>query len=61
MNFSFVQITDHHLRESEALLAHGYSTAYALRAVLRHIAEHVDDRTSFQDGILTSRTFEVPL
>jgi Icc protein len=40
MTFSFIQITDHHLRESEATLTQGYSTAYALRAVLRHIAEN---------------------
>jgi Icc protein len=39
MPFSFVQMTDHHLGETEAQLWHGYSTAYALRKVLRHIAE----------------------
>ena len=46
MDFSFVQITDHHLRETEATLTSGYSTAYALRTVLRHIAEHVADSCS---------------
>lgn len=46
MVFSFVQITDHHLCETETQLWQGYSTVYALRTVLRHIAErfalHVD-------------------
>ncbi len=40
MTFSFIQMTDHHLRESEALLTNGYSTAYALRTLLRHIAHN---------------------
>jgi len=40
--FSFIQITDHHLRESESLLTHGYSTVRAFQAVLRHIADNVD-------------------
>lgn len=40
MTFSFVQITDHHLRDSESLLLQGYSPAYALRKVLQHIATH---------------------
>ena len=40
MTFSFIQITDHHLREFAALLTNGYSTAYALRAILRHIAQN---------------------
>jgi Icc protein len=38
--FTFIQITDHHLGEREDTLLRGYSPAYALRAVLRHIAEH---------------------
>ncbi|MBI5878789.1 MAG: metallophosphoesterase [Chloroflexi bacterium] len=37
---TFIQITDHHLRESEGALTRGYSTWHALRAVLRHIARH---------------------
>ena len=45
--FSFVQITDHHLRESEALFTRGYSTAYAFRAVMRHIAQNWADRIDF--------------
>ena len=44
MAFSFIQITDPHLCESEGQLRLGFSPAYALRAVLRHIAEHAADR-----------------
>lgn len=40
MAFTFIQITDHHLRESEAALTRGFSTWHAFRAVLRHIARH---------------------
>jgi Icc protein len=47
MNFSFIQITDHHLRESEELLTRGYSTAYAFRVVMRHIAQNWADRIDF--------------
>jgi 3',5'-cyclic-AMP phosphodiesterase len=47
MSYSFVQITDHHLCESEAQLLHGYSPAYAFRQVLRHIAEHVAPQVDF--------------
>jgi Icc protein len=47
MAFSFIQITDHHLCESEGQLRLGFSPAYALRAVLRHIAEHAADRADF--------------
>ncbi|MCA1554983.1 MAG: metallophosphoesterase [Chloroflexi bacterium] len=43
MTFSFIQITDHHLPESESILTKGYSTWFAFRAVLRHIAEHRAD------------------
>lgn len=46
-DFAFVQVTDHHLRESEALLTHGYSTAWAFRCVMRHIADYVADRADF--------------
>jgi Icc protein len=38
MTLRFAQITDHHLAEGDLLW--GYSTGHALRAVLRHIAEH---------------------
>jgi 3',5'-cyclic-AMP phosphodiesterase len=43
MAFSFIQITDHHLRELEATLTRGYSTWHAFRAVMRHIAQHHSD------------------
>ena len=46
-DFSFIVIADHHLRESEALLNRGYSTAHAFRAVMRHIAEHAASRADF--------------
>lgn len=41
MHFSFAQMTDHRLRETETTLTAGYSTTHALRATLRHLAEHV--------------------
>jgi 3',5'-cyclic AMP phosphodiesterase CpdA len=40
MAFSFVQVTDHHLTASESVLTRGFSTNYAFRTVMRHIAEH---------------------
>lgn len=43
MAFRFVQITDHHIMATEAMLSRGYSPSYALRAVLRHIARHHGD------------------
>ena len=47
MSFSFVQITDHHLLETEAGLIRGFSPAHALRAVLRHIAGTVANTVDF--------------
>src|SRR6185369_12401478 len=47
MSFSFVQITDHHLLETEDGLIRGFSPAYALRAVLRHIASTVGGTADF--------------
>src|SRR5438105_4158923 len=47
MNFSFIQITDHHLREAETQLTAGLSPAYTFRATMRHIAEHVANRVDF--------------
>jgi len=38
MTFSFVQISDHHLLETEDGLIRGFAPAPALRAVLRHMA-----------------------
>jgi len=43
MAFSFVQITDHHIMATEAMLSRGFSPAHALRATLRHIATHHGD------------------
>jgi Icc protein len=43
MAFRFIQITDHHLMATEAMLSRGYSPSHALRAVLRHIARHHGD------------------
>ncbi len=40
MSLSFIQITDHHLRENASTLTRGYNTAFALESVLKHIAEH---------------------
>lgn len=39
MSFSFIQITDHHLPETETTLVRGFSPAYAFRAVMRHISQ----------------------
>lgn len=46
-NFSFIQITDHHLLESEEQLRDGFSPGYALRMVMRHIVEHVAEKIDF--------------
>jgi 3',5'-cyclic AMP phosphodiesterase CpdA len=45
--FAFIQITDHHLPENEADLPRGFSPAYSLRAVLRHIAQNTAHRADF--------------
>lgn len=47
MDFSFIQITDHHLTESDAELLDGFSTRYAFRAVLKHIAENREAHADF--------------
>ena len=47
MNFSFVQITDHHILESETALFRGFSTAHTLRAVLAHIAANLAGKIDF--------------
>ncbi len=39
MDFSFVQITDHHLGSSEHVYNHGYATAYALSRIMDHLAQ----------------------
>jgi 3',5'-cyclic-AMP phosphodiesterase len=40
MAFTFIQVTDHHLTANESVLTRGFSTNYAFRRVMRHIAEH---------------------
>jgi Icc protein len=47
MSFAFVQITDHHLTETEEELIHGSAPAHTFRAVLRHIASTVADSADF--------------
>jgi 3',5'-cyclic AMP phosphodiesterase CpdA len=41
--FTFIQITDHHLMETEAMLSRGYSPSHAFRRTIRHIATHHPD------------------
>jgi 3',5'-cyclic-AMP phosphodiesterase len=47
MDFSFIQITDHHLTTSETELLNGFSTRHALRTVLQHIAQNIGDHADF--------------
>jgi Icc protein len=60
MNFSFVQITDHHLTKSDSEFVRGFSTRYALRTVLRHVAKNVADQADFiiSTGDLVDRASE---
>jgi Icc protein len=46
-SFSFIQMTDHHLGESESALVRGFSPAYSLRRVLAHIADHHASQADF--------------
>ena len=46
-NFSFIQITDHHLLESEEASREGFVPGNILRRVMKHIAENVADRADF--------------
>lgn len=46
-NFAFIQITDHHLPEQETDLPRGFSPAYSLRIVLRHIAKNAGKHADF--------------
>src|SRR5262245_31082378 len=46
-DFSFIQITDHHLMEAEDTLREGFSPGHALRMVMRHISDHVADKADF--------------
>jgi 3',5'-cyclic AMP phosphodiesterase CpdA len=47
MSFSFIQISDHHLRERDDILSRAYNTAYAFRRVLAHIANNNAHRADF--------------
>ena len=46
-DFSFIQITDHHLLESEEGHREGFVPGHALRMVMKHIAEYVADKADF--------------
>jgi Icc protein len=46
-DFSFIQITDHHLLETEDQLREGFSPGYALRMVMRHIAGNIAAQADF--------------
>ena len=46
-DFSFVQITDHHLLEAEEALRDGFCPGHAMRMVMRHISQHVADKIDF--------------
>ena len=45
--FSFIQITDHHLPERETDLVKAFSPAHSFRLVLRHIAQNTAARADF--------------
>jgi 3',5'-cyclic-AMP phosphodiesterase len=47
MDFSFIQITDHHLLESEEAHREGFVPGHALRMVMKHIGENVADKADF--------------
>src|SRR5512147_2913389 len=47
MDFSFLQITDHHLLESPEQIREGFVPGYALRMVMRHIAENTAGKADF--------------
>src|SRR5512139_1806075 len=46
-DFSFLQITDHHLLESPEQIREGFVPGYALRMVMKHIAENTADKADF--------------
>ncbi|GAB1469131.1 3',5'-cyclic-AMP phosphodiesterase [Chloroflexota bacterium] len=47
MSFSFIQITDHHITESDAEFLRGFSTRHAFRTVLKHIAQNPEAKIDF--------------
>ena len=46
-DFSFIQVTDHHLLESEDALRDGFCPGHAMRMVMRHISEHIAEKADF--------------
>jgi 3',5'-cyclic AMP phosphodiesterase CpdA len=46
-NFSFIQITDHHLLEREDALREGFCPGHSLRMVMRHIAQNTARKADF--------------
>jgi len=46
-DFSFIQITDHHLLETEETLREGFCPGHAFRMVMRHISENAADKVDF--------------
>ena len=46
-DFSFIQITDHHLLESEEQIREGFVPGHALRMVMRHIAQNTAAKADF--------------
>jgi len=46
-DFSFIQVTDHHLLESEEALRDGFCPGHAFRMVMKHISENVADKIDF--------------
>src|SRR5215468_4404423 len=46
-DFSFIQITDHHLLESEEALRDGFCPGHSFRMVMRHISQNVADKVDF--------------
>lgn len=46
-DFSFIQITDHHLLETEETLRDGFCPGHAMRMVMRHISQNVADKVDF--------------
>jgi Icc protein len=46
-NFSFIQITDHHLLKTEDALREGFCPGHALKMVMRHIAENTAAQADF--------------
>ena len=47
MDFSFIQISDHHILDSETDLLYGFSTGYAFQTVLQHIARNQAGKFDF--------------